>query len=429
MATLPKKTVDTSVETSLSLLEELLGSYHPRNFAVRLWDGTTWEAEPGQPTRFTLVLQHPGALRMMFLPPNELSLGEAYIYNDFDIEGDIHAIYPLADHFIEGSWGKMEQVRYGKSLLSLPKRSRTASLAANLRGTRHSKERDRQAITYHYNRSNDFYALWLDSRMVYSCAYFAAPGDDLDAAQERKLDYICGKLRLCPGERLLDIGCGWGGLIIYAAQRYGVEAYGITLSQPQAELAQKRIQEAGLTGYCRVEVRDYREVNEANAFDKIVSVGMFEHVGEALLPTYFQQAWHLLRPGGVFLNHGIASNQTLPVQRGPTFATKYVFPDGELVPISSTLRAAEKTGFEVRDVESLREHYVLTLRHWVNRLEEHADEARRLTDEVIYRIWRLYMSGAEYGFQMNRSNIYQTLLAKPDQGKSGLPLTRNDWYA
>jgi cyclopropane-fatty-acyl-phospholipid synthase len=395
----------------MSLLQDLFGSYHPRNFAVRLWDGTKWEAEQGQPTRFTLVLQHPGALRNMFLPPNELTLGEAYIYNDFDIEGDIHAVYPLADYFIEGPWGKTEQLRYGKRLLSLPKRSRTASLGANLHGTRHSKERDRQAITYHYNRSNDFYGLWLDSRMVYSCAYFASPTDDLDAAQERKLDYICRKLRLHPGERLLDIGCGWGGLVMYAAQHYGVETYGITLSQPQAELAQKRIQEAGLIGRCRVEVRDYREVNEAHAFDKIVSVGMFEHVGEALLPTYFQQAWHLLRPGGIFLDHGIASNATIPI-----------------VPISSTLRAAEKSGFEVRDVESLREHYALTLRHWVNRLEAHADEARLLTDDVTYRIWRVYMSGSEYGFQMNRSNIYQTLLAKPDQGNSGLPLTRTDWY-
>src|SRR5712692_10152023 len=310
MATLPRKTADTSAETSMSLLHDLFGSYHPRNFAVRLWDGTTWEAEPGQPARFTLVLQHAGALRMMFLPPNELTLGEAYIYNDFDIEGDIHAIYPLADHFIQGSWGKMEQMRYGKRLLSLPKSSHTASLAANLRGTRHSKDRDRQAIIYHYNRSNDFYALWLDARMVYSCAYFAAPGDDLDAAQERKLDYLCRKLRLRPGERLLDIGCGWGGLVIYAAQHYGVEAYGITLSQPQAELAQQHIheavlarpandaarlakksggllrstqagREAGLTDRCRVDVRDYRDMNETNSFDKIVSVGMFEHVGDA----------------------------------------------------------------------------------------------------------------------------------------------------
>src|SRR6266702_6904203 len=240
MATLPKKTVDTSVETSLSLLEELLGSYHPRNFAVRLWDGTTWEAESGQPTRFTLVLQHPGALRKMFLPPNELTLGEAYIYNDFDIEGDIEAVFPLAEQFTGNRWGKMEQVRFGKRLLSLPNigQPRPGDAAAKLSGARHSKERDRQAVTYHYNRSNDFYALWLDSRMIYSCAYFATPDDDLDTAQEQKLEYICRKLRLHPGERLLDIGCGWGGLVIYAAQHYGVEAYGLTLSEPQAELEQ-----------------------------------------------------------------------------------------------------------------------------------------------------------------------------------------------
>jgi cyclopropane-fatty-acyl-phospholipid synthase len=326
-------------------------------------------------------------------------------------------------------WGKMAQVRYGKRLLSLPNtgQPRPGDTAAKLRGSIHSKERDRQAITYHYDRSNDFYALWLDRRMVYSCAYFATPDDDIDTAQERKLDYICRKLRLQPGERLLDIGCGWGGLVMYAAQHYGVEAYGITLSQQQAELAQKRIAEAGLSERCRVEVRDYRDVNEEHSFDKIVSVGMFEHVGQALLPTYFQQAWHLLRPGGVFLNHGIASVITEP-QRESVFNQRYVFPDGELVPISTTLRAAETSGFEVRDVESLREHYALTLRHWVRRLESHADEARQLTGDVTYRIWRIYMSASIHAFVTGRNNIYQTLLVKPDRGNSHLPLTRADWY-
>src|SRR5207248_269135 len=212
-----------------------------------------------------------------------------------------------------------------------------------------------------------------------------------------------------------------------AAQHYGVEAYGITLSQQQAELAQKRIVEAGLNERCRVEVRDYRDVKEEHSFDKIVSVGMFEHVGQALLPIYFQQAWHLLRPGGIFLNHGIANLITEP-QRESTFNQRYVFPDGELVPISTTVRAAEMSGFEVRDVESLREHYALTLRHWVRRLESHADEARQLTSEVTYRIWRIYMSGSIYAFLTGRANIYQTLLAKPDAGDSHLPLTRGDWY-
>jgi cyclopropane-fatty-acyl-phospholipid synthase len=443
MQTSATRTSDQAVQTTLSVLKDLLGqdllrqdlpgSSQQRNFAVRLWDGTTWQLEPesAEPKSFTLVLQHPGALRKMFLPPSELSLGEAYIYNDFDIEGDITAVFPLADQFINGQWGKVEQVRYGKRLLSLPKTSqaRSGDAAAKLRGVRHSRERDRQAVTYHYDRSNDFYALWLDQRMVYSCAYFATPDDDLDTAQERKLEYICRKLHLRPGECLLDIGCGWGGLVIYAAQRYGVEAYGITLSQPQAELAQQRIQEAGLTEHCRVEVRDYRDVNEANSFDKIVSVGMFEHVGEKLLPTYFRQTWQLLRPGGVFLNHGIASETALQVQQRESFVSTYVFPDGELIPISSTLRAAEASGFEVRDVESLREHYALTLRHWLRRLESNADEARRLTSDVTYRTWRLYIAGSAYSFQVGRNNIYQALLAKSEQGESRLPLTRADWYA
>jgi cyclopropane-fatty-acyl-phospholipid synthase len=437
MKTSANKTGDQSIETTLSLLQDLLGlkvqdSSQQSNFAVRLWDGTTWKpnAGSGEPIRFTLVLQHPGALRRMFLPPSELHLGEAYIYNDFDIEGDISAVFPLADQFINGEWGKVEQLRVGKRLLSLSKtnQARSGHAAANLRGGLHSKERDRQAVTYHYDRSNDFYALWLDQRMVYSCAYFATPDDDLDTAQEQKLEYICRKLRLQPGERLLDIGCGWGGLVMYAAQHYGVQAYGITLSRPQVELAQQRIQQFGLMERCKVEVRDYRDMTEANSFDKIVSVGMFEHVGEKQLPAYFRQAWQLLRPGGVFLNHGIASDTALQAQQGTSFISTYVFPDGELVPISSTLRAAEMTGFEVRDVESLREHYALTLQHWLRRLEAHAEEARKLTSETTYRIWRLYIAGSVYSFQVGRNNIYQTLLAKPKLGESGLPLTRADWY-
>ncbi len=437
MATPTVKTSGQALSTTLSLLQDILGSSPRRDFAVRLWDGTTWRPEPkgagDEAVRFTIVLQHAGALRKMFLPPNELTLGEAYIYNDFDIEGDIEAVFSLADQFLEGRWGKVEQLRYGKRLLSLPntgqeRPGQPGDSAAKLRGARHSRERDRQAVTYHYNRSNDFYALWLDARMVYSCAYFATPDDDLDTAQERKLEYICRKLRLRPGERLLDIGCGWGGLALYAAQHFGVDAYGITLSEPQAELARQRIEQAGLAERCRVEVRDYRDINSPDSFDKIVSVGMFEHVGEALLPTYFEQAWRVLRPGGVFLNHGIARPMAVTALSKDSFALHYVFPDGELVPISTTLRIAEASGFEVRDVESLREHYMLTLRHWVRRLEARADEARRLTSDVTYRIWRLYMSGAAHGFRVGTSNIYQALLAKPAHGESGLPLTRADWY-
>ena len=230
MVKLTTKTTDQTVQVTLSLLQDIFSSSPPRNVAVRLWDGTTWKPESAGPTRCTLVLQHPGALRKMFLPPSDLNLGEAYIYNDFDIEGEIEAILPLMEHFLDGHWGKVEQIRYGKRLLSLPKmgQPRPSDAAAKVRGLLHSKERDRQATNYHYDRSNDFFALWLDTRMIYSCAYFTPPDDDLETAQEHKMEYLCRKLRLRPGERLLDIGCGWGGLLIYAAQHYDVEADGIT---------------------------------------------------------------------------------------------------------------------------------------------------------------------------------------------------------
>ncbi len=423
--------MDESVREGLAFVQDLLKEIHPRDFAVRFWDGSTWDAEPSAPTRFTLVLNHPGTLRRMFLTPNQLSLGEAYIYGDFDIEGDVIAAFSLGDFLCNLHWGLLDKVRIGKRLMEFhtPSRTDAGGRGAHLHGLRHSRRRDRQAVTFHYNISNDFYRLWLDERMVYSCAYFTSPEEALDDAQERKLDYICRKLRLRQGERLLDIGCGWGGLVRHAAQYYGVEALGITLSEPQAKLAAERISQAGLAGRCRVEVRDYRELEGDGSYDKLVSVGMFEHVGKARLAEYFGRAFRLLRPGGVFLNHGIASSLSQPELAGPSFIEHYVFPDGELLPVSETLHAAEAGGFEVRDLESLREHYALTLEKWVRRLEEKHEEARRLTDEATYRIWRLYMAGSAHGFWTGRLNLYQALLVKAANGKSGLPLSRADWYA
>jgi len=424
------RTTERSVETSLSLLQEVLAGYVGRDFSVRFWDGRVWEAEAGQPTRFTLALQHPGALRKMFLPPTELALAEAYIYNDFDIEGDICAAFPLADYLRGAGLTFAKKVHIAKQLHSLPlHRGHNGRAGLTLKGRMHSRERDRRAVTYHYNTSNDFFKLFLDTRMVYSCAYFDTLHDDLDCAQERKLDYICRKLRLQRGETLLDIGCGWGGLVMHAAKQYGVNAFGITLSEPQAEWANERIRQEGVADRCRVNVMDYRELDAASNFDKLVSVGMFEHVGEKLLPEYFDQAWRLLKPGGVFLNHGIARTETEPVQSGPTFVDRYVFPDGELVPLHTTLRAAERSGFEVRDVESLREHYAMTLRHWVRRLEAHHDAAVTATDETTYRIWRLFMSGSAYRFWRGKLNLYQVVLVKSLDGVSNFPLTRKDWYA
>jgi cyclopropane-fatty-acyl-phospholipid synthase len=305
----------------------------------------------------------------------------------------------------------------------------------------HSPDRDRRAVRFHYDLGNDFFALWLDRRMVYSCGYFEHADADLDTAQEAKLDYVCRKLRLRAGERLLDIGCGWGALPIHAAERYGAAAVGITLSERQATLARQRIAEAGLADRCRVEIRDYRELASEGLFDKIASIGMVEHVGLRQLPDYFRSAFRALKPGGLFLNHGIVSiagararslGQRLAarVWRRNVFINRYVFPDGILVPAAPMIEAAERAGFETRDLESLREHYALTVRHWVGRLECHEREAVRIVGDLAYRAWRLYMAGSAYAFQSGRIGVLQTLFAKPDrQGTAGLPATRAELYA
>jgi cyclopropane-fatty-acyl-phospholipid synthase len=425
--------VDHAVQRNLSFLHFLLADLHPRDFTIRLWDGTTWEPEPGQPSRYTLVLNHPGTLRTMFWPPNGLSLGEAYIYDDFDVEGDLESVWQIGIHLRGKPWSLLNKFRYVAKVLFLPSQQRPrvgGRGRAKLSGARHSLERDRQAVSFHYNASNDFYALWLDRQMVYTCAYFATPDDSIDTAQEQKLDHVCRKLRLRPGDRLLDIGCGWGALLLHAARNYGAETLGVTLSQPQVELANQRIRAAGLTDRCRVECVDYRNVKDARGFDKIASLGMLEHVGESNLATYFRHAWNLLKPGGVFLSHGIARNPNHSLPTGPTFFDRHIFPDGELSPINKNLSCAEQAGFEVRDVESLREHYLLTLRHWLRRLDEHADEACRLTDKVTYRTWRLFLAISALGFRLGAVNLYQSLLVKPHaSGESTLPLTRADWYA
>jgi len=419
---------DREISISIEFLELLTVGCHKRDFAVRLWDGTIW-GDVCSP-RFTLVLNHSGALRSMFQSPNELTLGEAFIYGDFDIEGDMEGMFDFGDFLLNRNYSLVEKLKFARLLAALPEAESPLGRVqrTSLTGSIHSPARDRHAATYHYDVSNDFYSLWLDRSMVYSCAYFRSPEEDLDTAQESKLDYICRKLRLLPGDRLLDLGCGWGGLLIHAAKHFGANAFGITLSVPQAEEARERIRSAGLSEQCRVEVRDYRELDPAQNFDKIVSVGMFEHVGEKLLPEYFQRAWNALRPGGVFLNHGIAEFATFR-HRGPSFVDKYVFPDGELIPLNATLRAAEECGFEVRDVESLREHYALTLNHWVRRLEAKAAEAKKIVKDVKYRIWRLYMAGSAHGFVSGRLNLYQVLLGKFGHGHSPLPFTREDWYA
>ncbi|MDA8377487.1 MAG: cyclopropane-fatty-acyl-phospholipid synthase [Planctomycetia bacterium] len=420
-------------QQAVAFLEELFGEVGGHDVGVRLWDGTMWPDET--PRRITLKLNHPGALSAMFRDGTELALAEAYMFNDFDIVGDIECVFGLSSALAAATAGWRKKLRAAMMLARMPQAAEHAPGRrgpAQLAGKPHSIERDRQAVAYHYNVSNAFYELWLDSNMVYSCAYFHTPEQDIDTAQEQKLDYICRKLQLRPGQRMLDIGCGWGGLALHAARYYGVDVTGITLSQPQADWATARILEAKLSKRVRVLVRDYREIQpvQAELYDALVSVGMFEHIGAANMPVYFSQALQLLKPCGVFLNHAIARRTNDLAVSGPSFTDAYVFPDGELTPISITLNVAEESGFEVRDVESLREHYTLTLRHWVRRLESRHNEALRIVDEPTYRVWRLYMAGAAHNFATWSVNVYQSLLVKPDHlGRTGLPLTRKDWYA
>lgn len=428
--TLTQTNSDPRVKSCLEFFDFLFGKYHPRDFAVRFWDGSGLEPDPGQTARFTLHFKHPGALWSMFWPPRGLSIAEAYLFDDYDVEGDIESLWQLVKFLGEDrGFPVLDMLRFGRHLMRLP-RGRTLRIGGppkvRLKGRKHSIDRDREAVSYHYNVSNEFYSLWLDRNMVYTCAYFHTPEDSIDKAQEQKLDHVCRKLRLQPGEKFLDVGCGWGALSIHAAKHYGVQALGATISQPQVDYANERIRKEGLTARCRVENLDYRKVE--GQFDKIAAIGILEHVGESMFPTYFQRAYELLKPGGVFLSHGIAVRGDQKIPKGPTFAHRYVFPDGELIPISRNLAYAEQIGFEVRDVESLRDHYYLTLRHWLRRLEEQSDKVRALTDDVTYRIYRLYLGISALLYRLGRVNLYQALLLKAPNGEMPLPLTREDWY-
>ncbi len=417
-----------------------------RPFHIRLWDGTTI---PGTgASQLTVVINAPGSLRRMLRPPVELSLGEAYLRGDFDLEGEVWTAGPALESARGTVRSPGEMLELARLWWKLPREGKGAqgtgygAAPARIESAAGSREWDREGIRYHYDAGNDFFALFLDRRMVYSCAYFPTGTEDLNTAQERKLEHICRKLRLRPGERLLDIGCGWGGLVLYAAERYGVHALGVTLSEQQCELARARIAEAGLADRVEVRCTDYRDVRAA-PFDKLASVGMFEHVGRERLPEYFGHAYRLLKPGGLFLNHGIAGRprrgggiEAAVKKRiepllvgGRTFRERYIFPNGGLVPVSEANLVTEKAGFEVRDVENLREHYALTLRHWAERLEQNSEEALRVGGAGMYRLWRLYMGIASWQFKEGEFGLFQTLLEKPAGGRSRLPLTRADLYA
>jgi cyclopropane-fatty-acyl-phospholipid synthase len=446
----PADTDTRSLAAARAALAIAFGPVEARGFAVRLWDGSV-DAPAGGDAPFTLVVRRPGALRRALLPPSELALVEAYLRDDLDTEGDLGAAGRLGDLAAARLRSPRALLALVRALRALPaddlaptteeETAGSARRAPRLLGTRaHSRQRDAATVRHHYDVGNDFYALWLDRRSIYSCAYFPTGTEDLNAAQEAKLEHLCRKLRLQPGEHLLDVGCGWGGLLEYAATRHGVSGVGITLSEPQASAARDRLAAAGVGDRVRIEVRDYRDLPADWRFDKAVSVGMREHVGAARLPAYFAAVHRVLRPGGLFLDHGLVRGGAAE-QRGAitwlkrrlwkrdAFIQRYVFPDGELVPLGALLTTAERTGLEVRDVENLREHYVRTLRQWVDRLEAAHDEAAALVGEHTYRVWRLYMAATTLGFQSGRLTLIQTLLAKPlPDGSVSVPLSRADLY-
>ncbi|HEX6635262.1 MAG TPA: class I SAM-dependent methyltransferase [Usitatibacter sp.] len=373
-----------------------------------LWDGR--EVAFSEQPEVTVRLKGTRAASA-FMKPSLLSLAEAYIDGYADLEGDLNAAIRSAEAI---------------------SRSGPKPLFDSLHGghSRHTKRDDREAIGYHYDVSNEFYALWLDPRMVYSCAYFKREDDTLEQAQLQKLDHICTKLMLKPGEKFLDIGCGWGALVIRAAEKYGVDATGITLSENQFRLANERIRAAGLQDRCRVLLQDYRDVPGEGMFDKIASVGMFEHVGLKNLPTYFGVVRRLLKERGLFMNHGITStdvdNRAVGMGAGE-FIGRYVFPRGELPHLHRAIHDMGAASLEVHDVECLRAHYAKTCAHWSENFERVLPRAVAASNERTARIWRVYLAGCAYGFEQGWMSIHQVLASKHAQpGRSAFPLTR-DW--
>ncbi|MBX3590027.1 MAG: class I SAM-dependent methyltransferase [Burkholderiaceae bacterium] len=386
----------------------------PLPLRVKLWNGSTvaLDDEP----RVELRLNDAASARY-FLKPSMSSLGEAFVEGHIDVDGDVREIVAIAEHL--SRVGDEDQGR-GK----LP-----SWLA------RHTRKSDRKAIEYHYDVSNEFYSLWLDPRMVYSCAYFRTGDEDLETAQVQKLDHICRKLMLAPGQTLLDIGCGWGAMAIHAAKHYGVKAVGVTLSTNQYELARERVREAGLEDRVEIRLQDYRDVPGDASFDRISSIGMFEHVGLKNLRGYFDTVHRLLKPGGVAMNHGITSsdadNRSVGLGAGD-FIDKYVFPDGELPHVSLAIRELSAAGLELTDAESLRRHYAKTLWFWSDGFERNVARLTALAGEKRARIWRVYLAGCAHAFTHGWINLYQLLAIKPRPGASGaespLPLSREYMY-
>ncbi|WP_432170011.1 class I SAM-dependent methyltransferase [Streptomyces sp. 1222.5] len=418
-----------------SVAEQMMGA--PLPLRIRAWDGSQ-SGPPGVPT---LVVRNRRALRRLLFKPGELGLARAWVAGDLDIEGDL---YTALEAMAGSVWERDGDTRTliealrdpdvraaGRELLRLvgpPIPPAPPREEVRRRRHLHTRRSDKRAISHHYDVGNDFYEIVLGPSMVYSCAYWEDDGT-LESAQHDKLGLVCAKLGLREGMRLLDVGCGWGSMAVHAARDYGARVVGVTLSQEQAAYARKRVADEGLTDRVEIRVQDYRDV-EDGPFEAISSIGMAEHVGAERYLEYASRLYTLLAPGGRLLNHQIArrpqGDET--AYRVDPFIDSYVFPDGELAPLGTTVTQLERAGFEVRDVESLREHYARTLRHWVARLEADWGRAVRLTGPGRARVWRLYMAACALAFERNRIGVNQVLAVRPpESGASGLPLRTRTW--
>ena len=412
-------TLASDYSRCIKQLDNLFRCYPGPAFAIRLplW---SWHSSPGE-ARFALVMRSQKTFDKL-MRPSETGLGEAFISGDLDVEGDIFSAFDMAEWLLSRSPSLRNRVAAELH------RDCFMALSFLTRGWKHSRHRDADSISHHYDLPVEFYEPWLGPTLVYSSAYFRDAAERLDTAQEDKLDLICRKLELRPGDRFMDLGCGWGSLAIHAATQYGAQTRGITVSRSQARVAARRISESQVGDRCFVEYRDYRDAPDLPwKFDKLASIGMFEHVGVSNLPTYFQCAFDLLKPGGLFLNSGIVRAADSP-RRKQSFIDEYVFPDGELGTLAETLRAAEEAGFEIRDVETLREHYALTLRRWVENLQRHAPELLETVSKRTLRTWLLYMAGSAAAFERADISVCQVLLRRRDHRRNARISTRESWY-
>lgn len=387
------------------LREALAGALPERPFAIAWWDGTRLEATAGGGP--TLTVRSPRALAHLVRAPGQLGLGRAYVDGALEVD-DLDAVVRLLSEWspppLDGRTRARLLARALRAMgLTRPPRRPAVELLP--RGRRHSRARDARAVRHHYDVSNDFFALFLDSSMTYSCALFSRGAATLEDAQEAKLELVCEKLGLERGQRVLDVGCGWGSFAVHAARRHGVHVVGITLSTPQAELARRRAREAGVGDLVEIRVADYRDLAH-ESFDAVASIGMVEHVGAPQIDQYAERLAAVLRPGGALLNHGIARLRHTDPEAGP-FSERFVFPDAAPVHLSRVLFGMERAGLEVDHVEGFRADYVETLRQWARRLDARLDDAVRLAGAERVRIWRLYLRASRHGFESGFTSIYQ----------------------